>query len=92
MRLTDDGHTRCETLALYLVERGATVRETAREFGVSKSTVHKDIREKLKNVNLPLYREASGILEKNKSERHIRGGNATKRKYLTLRMKDKTSR
>lgn len=73
---------RCEKIANYLIENKSTVRETAKKFGISKSTVHKDITEKLIKVNLSLYEEAKKILELNKSERHIRGGEATKQKYL----------
>ena len=72
---------RCVTLATYLIENKATVRSVASKFGVSKSTVHKDITQSLKRVNKPLYLEVRKILELNKQERHIRGGEATKRKY-----------
>ena len=72
---------RCEALARYVIENGATVRETALAFGISKSTVHKDITERLSRVNFSLFETVHKILEKNKSERHIRGGEATKRKY-----------
>ena len=72
---------RCEALATYVIENRATVRDTARAFGISKSTVHKDITEKLSKVNFSLFETVSRILEINKSERHIRGGEATKRKY-----------
>ena len=72
---------RCEALAMYVIENRATVRDTARAFGISKSTVHKDITEKLSKVNFSLFETVSRILEINKSERHIRGGEATKRKY-----------
>ena len=67
--------------AEYIIETKATVRQTARKFGVSKSTVHKDITQALRKINKPLYWEARKILELNKQERHIRGGEATKRKY-----------
>lgn len=77
--------TRCEELALYLIENQSTVRETASHFGVSKSTVHKDVTERLKRINLPLYVQTSKVLDKNKSERHIRGGIATKNKYAKLK-------
>ena len=77
--------TRCEELALYLIENRSTVRETASHFGVSKSTVHKDVTERLKRINLPLYAQTSKVLDKNKSERHIRGGIATKNKYAKLK-------
>lgn len=68
-------------LAEYIIKHNATVRETAKNFGVSKSTVHKDITERLKYLNEELARETRKILEQNKSERHIRGGMATKQKY-----------
>lgn len=76
------GKERCEALAQYVIETGATVRQTASHFGISKSTVHKDLSSRLKCVNKTLYVLAKEILEINKSERHIRGGEATKRKYL----------
>jgi putative DeoR family transcriptional regulator (stage III sporulation protein D) len=63
------------------LENGATVRAAAKVFEISKSTVHKDVTERLKKSNLSLYKEVSKVLEKNKSERHIRGGIATRRKY-----------
>lgn len=68
-------------LAQYMVETGATVRQTAAKFGISKSTVHQDITKKLIHLNLPLYTQAHEVLMKNKQERHIRGGMATRRKY-----------
>ena len=68
-------------LAQYMIENGATVRQTAAKFGVSKSTVHKDITERLYHLNLPLYTQAHAVLMKNKGERHSRGGMATRRKY-----------
>ena len=76
------GKERCEAFAEYVIETGATVRQTASHFGISKSTVHKDLSVKLKYVNRSLYTLVKEILEINKSERHIRGGEATKRKYL----------
>ena len=72
---------RCERLALYLIKNKTTVRETAKEFGISKSTVHKDITEKLSKINFALFEDVEKILKINKQERHIRGGEATKRKY-----------
>ena len=72
---------RCEILARYIVLYGATVRTAAKNFGISKSTVHKEITDRLKRVNRGLYLEARDVLEKNKAERHIRGGEATKRRY-----------
>lgn len=73
---------RCILLAQYVIDTGATVRACARHFGVSKSTVHKDLAHKLRYYNHNLYIEVKKILDFNKSERHIRGGEATRRKYL----------
>lgn len=71
-------------VAKYIVKSNATVRETAKHFGVSKSTVHKDVTERLLKINPVLAGEARKILEINKSERHIRGGLATKQKYMHM--------
>ena len=68
-------------LGEYIIETGATVRAAAKVFGVSKSTVHKDVTERLSRDDPVLYRQVKAVLEKNKSERHIRGGMATRRKY-----------
>ena len=68
-------------MAVYMIETGATVRDTARKFGISKSTVHKTLTEKLPKCNVILYKQVRRVLDKNKRERHIRGGMATKRKY-----------
>lgn len=73
---------RCEVLAGYLIDNDATVRQTAAHFGISKSTVHKDLSQKLKYINGSLYALVSEILKKNKEERHLRGGEATRLKYL----------
>ena len=70
----------CES-AVYMIETGATVRAVARHFGISKSTVHKDLTQRLKQYHYGLYLQVREILDKNKQERHIRGGMATKRKY-----------
>ena len=70
----------CE-LAVYMIETGATVRATARHFGISKSTVHKSLTQRLRMCNYPLYTQVRKVLDLNKQERHIRGGMATKRKY-----------
>lgn len=72
---------RCITLANYILEKKATVRAAAKKFGISKSTVHKDVTERLKKVQPQLYKEVKKILEINKQERHIRGGIATRKKY-----------
>ena len=70
-------------LATYLIENKATVRLVAKKFEISKSTVHKDITKVLKKVNKDLYLQAQNVLEINKKERHLRGGEATKKKYRT---------
>ena len=72
---------RANALALYMVENKATVRSTAKKFGISKSTVHKDLSERLAVCNRPLYLQVKQVLETNKAERHIRGGLATRKKY-----------
>lgn len=69
-------------IAKYIIDNNATVRQTAKQFGISKSTVHKDVTERLSQVNPTLAREARKVLDVNKSERHIRGGLATREKYL----------
>ena len=70
----------CE-LAVYMIETGATVRATAKHFGISKSTVHKALTQRLRTCNYTLYLQVRKVLDRNKQERHIRGGMATKRKY-----------
>ena len=72
---------RAVELGQYIVENGATVRAAAAKFGISKSTVHKDVSERLRKLNPPLAAAVALVLEKNKAERHIRGGLATRRKY-----------
>lgn len=74
---------RCVTLGRYLVENRSTVRATANEFGISKSTVHKDVTQILKWVDLDLYCKVKEILDINKRERHLRGGEATRQKYVS---------
>lgn len=73
---------RAEELAHYIVENNTTVRETAKKFGISKSTVHKDVSDRLVHINKSLAKDVRLVLDKNKEERHIRGGMATKDKYL----------
>lgn len=73
---------RAVEIANYIIEKNATVRQTAKAFGVSKSTVHKDVTERLIQINPTLASQARKVLDINKSERHIRGGMATKEKYL----------
>ena len=72
---------RAVELGEYIIENKATVRKAAKKFGVSKSTVHKDVAQRLKYVAPPLYREVKNVLEANKAQRHIRGGMATRMKY-----------
>lgn len=71
-------------VANFIIESNATVRETAKRFGISKSTVHKDVTERLEKINPKLAAEARKVLEQNKAERHLRGGLATKEKYSNI--------
>lgn len=73
---------RAVNIANYIIDNNATVRQTAKKFGISKSTVHKDVAERLLHINPGLAKQARIVLDINKSERHIRGGMATKEKYL----------
>ena len=79
--IRDDLEQRARELALYLIENRTTVRAAAKKFGVSKSTVHKDLSERLAACDRVLYGQVKAILDENKSQRHIRGGMATRRKY-----------
>lgn len=72
-------------LAEYILKTGATVRKTAKEYSISKSTVHKDLTERLESINPQLAREVHAVLDTNKAERHIRGGLATRKKYLSIK-------
>lgn len=74
----------CE-LAVYIIETGATVRTAAQHFGISKSTVHKDLSQRLPQYNKLLYRQVRHVLDKNKAQRHIRGGMATRKKYQQIK-------
>jgi putative DeoR family transcriptional regulator (stage III sporulation protein D) len=76
---------RAALLGQYIVETGATVRVAAKKFGVSKSTVHKDIAERLPQFNRTLFLSVKEVVEKNKAERHLRGGQATRHKYQLQR-------
>ena len=76
---------RCMLLGRYIARTGATVRQAAQKFGISKSTVHKDVTDRLRRQNPALWRQVREILERNKSERHLRGGMATKEKYRHLK-------
>lgn len=73
---------RAVEIAHYIIENNATVRQTAKKFGISKSTVHKDVTERLSQINPSLASSTRKVLDLNKSERHIRGGMATREKYL----------
>jgi putative DeoR family transcriptional regulator (stage III sporulation protein D) len=75
---------RAVELGEYIVQSKATVRAAAKKFGVSKSTVHKDVTQRLKQIDLQLYKKVQKVLEVNKAQRHIRGGQATKEKYARL--------
>ena len=80
--LKDYIEERAVEIANYIIEENATVRQTAKKFGISKSTVHKDVTERLSQINPVLAGETRKVLDVNKSERHIRGGMATREKYL----------
>ena len=82
--MTDDKEDRARQLAVYMIENGGTVRSTAQKFGISKSTVHKDLCDILPRASPALSAQVRQLMEKNKSERHIRGGMATKQKYAHL--------
>lgn len=79
--MNDNMEQRACDLAVYIIENRATIRAAAKQFGVSKSTVHKDLSERLEYINRSLYNSVKEVLEVNKAERHIRGGIATRRKY-----------
>lgn len=87
MRNTTDISERIKSEANYLIQNKATVRQVAKAFNISKSTVHVDITKKLKKIDSGLYIEVTKILEKNKAERHIRGGIATREKWSKLNIK-----
>ena len=75
---------RAVEIGTYIVEKSATVRQAAKNFGVSKSTVHKDVAKRLPQIDVELAKEARSVLDVNKSERHIRGGMATRKKYAHI--------
>ena len=80
-RMTDHIGERACQLAVYMIENRATVRAAAKKFGISKSTVHKDLSQRLPQYNKALYEQVKVILDTNKAQRHIRGGLATRKKY-----------
>ena len=79
--MTDTIEQRACELAVYIIETGATVRAAAKHFGISKSTVHKDLSQRLPHYNRSLYKQVRCVLDENKAQRHIRGGIATREKY-----------
>jgi len=81
--MTSDKEDRARTLAAYMIETGGTVRSAGKYFGLSKSTVHKDLCEVLPRASPALYAQVRKLLEQNKAQRHIRGGLATRKKYET---------
>lgn len=83
------GRERSEILANHVIETGATVRAAAQYYGISKSTVHKDLTHKLRRINPALCEQVKEVLDRNKSERHLRGGEATRKKYLLAKEKRK---
>ena len=85
----EDVRERCERTAAYIIEEKATVRHAAAKFGISKSTVHKDVTERLEKINPALYGEVVKVLSLNKKERHLRGGEATRKKYLQMKTVEK---
>ena len=83
--MADTMENRACELAVYIIETGATVRAAAKQFGISKSTVHKDLILRLPKCNRPLFESVRQVLDRNKAQRHIRGGLATQRKYKMAR-------
>ena len=79
--MTEDIHDRACRLAVYMIETGGTVRSAAQKFGISKSTVHKDLTQRLKYYNPTLFAQVKHLMDTNKAQRHIRGGMATREKY-----------
>ena len=79
--MTDNMDDRARALAVYMIDTGSTVRAAAKHFGISKSTVHKDLCQRLPQCDPSLYRQVRALLDRNRQERHIRGGMATRRKY-----------
>lgn len=82
--MPDTIEQRACALAVYIIENGATVRAAAKHFGISKSTVHKDLQQRLPSCNSALYAQVRQVLELNKQQRHIRGGQATRQKYKAI--------
>ena len=83
--MNQQGEDRCIEIARYIIDTAATVRAAAKKFGVSKSTVHKDVTSRLLQINRSLHTQVHQVLEINKNQRHIRGGAATREKYRQMR-------
>ena len=83
--MRDDIDARACDLAVYILEHRATVRSAAKHFGISKSTVHKDVTERLRRCDRALWTQVRSVLQENKAQRHLRGGEATRQKYLRRR-------
>ena len=83
--MTDNRDDRARALAVYMIDTGSTVRAAAKHFGISKSTVHKDLQQRLPKCDKGLYEMVRKILDDNKRERHIRGGMATREKYRRMK-------
>lgn len=90
MRVNQAIERRVIAAAEYIAETGATVRAAAKKLGVSKSTVHKDMETRLARLSAPLHREVMAVFARNKAQRHLRGGEATRRRYARLREHDNT--
>ena len=88
LQYDEEERIRIEELAEYIIRTGATIRKTAKAFGISKSYVHYNIQQKLKSQNIKLYKKARKVIEKNKAERAIRGGMATRAKYLDKKLNE----
>ena len=86
-----DIENRCVSLAKYIVRTGATVRQAAGEFGISKSSVHKDMHERLRQIHPGLYAEVRDVLEYHHAVRHLRGGEATRERWKNIRQRQKKS-
>ena len=85
--MTDNMDDRARQLAVYMIDTGSTVRTAAKHFGISKSTVHKDLTQRLEPIDRPLWLRVRAVLEHNKAERHLRGGEATRRKFRNAKCK-----
>lgn len=92
MRVKREIYLRVTEAARHILKTGETVRQCAKRFGVSKTTIHKDMRDRLREIDPALFADVSEVLEKNRRERHLRGGMATREKYLQLRAQPEASK